>query len=473
MRVSRPDLAKAIAAGDASALPEGALAAWATTQRWFSSKSRRASEFRVLDLVNLESDYPIVAIVVAQARFDSGTHELYQVPIAVRPLASGWNAGVIWADEAHVVYDALLDEAADAVLAHQFAAGTTIDRPSGCVSFHWDEAFAPPSEQPAMRTMGAEQSNTSVVLDERLALKVFRRIQPGINPELEMLRFLAAHSFANIAALTGWYTYTGELIDATLGVVQRYIGGSRDGWELALEALSAGDRSFLGRLGELGAATGRMHATLASVSDDPAFAPEEPTVENLALFTASLDEQIERVFDDLPELPELEPIAGRGEEVRDHLRSLSHIGVGGRLIRIHGDYHLGQTVLGPEDWVILDFEGEPGRPLLDRRRKRSPLRDVAGMVRSLAYAASAAPMLRGADVPADWEQEARGRFIDGYMATADPAILPAGGPALEKLLAIFELERAIYELRYELDNRPDWVGIPVACIARLLGQTPA
>jgi maltokinase len=165
------------------------------------------------------------------------------------------------------------------VLARQFAAGTKIDRPSGCVSFHWDEAFAPPSEQPAMRTMGAEQSNTSVVLDERLALKVFRRIQPGINPELEMLRFLAAHAFPNIAALTGWYTYTGELMDATLGVVQRYIGGSRDGWELALDALMAQDRSFLGRLGELGAATGRMHAVLASASDDPAFAPEEPTVE--------------------------------------------------------------------------------------------------------------------------------------------------------------------------------------------------
>ena len=154
-----------------------------------------------------------------------------------------------------------------------------------------------------MRTMGAEQSNTSVVLDERLALKVFRRIQPGINPELEMLRFLAAHGFPNIAALTGWYTYTGELMDATLGVVQRYIGGSRDGWELALEALSAQDSSFLGRLGELGAATGRMHATLASASDDPAFAPEEPTMENLALLTASLDEQIERVFDDLPSCP--------------------------------------------------------------------------------------------------------------------------------------------------------------------------
>jgi len=465
-----PNLAQAIAAGEASALPEGALASWVAEQRWFSSKSRDVSEFRVLDVVVLAVDDPVVAIVIVEARFDAGTHELYQVPIAVRPRDSGWADGVICVTDEHVAYDALADGAADAVLARQFAGDTTIERPGGCVRFHWDEAVAPPPAQPAMRTMGAEQSNTSVVLDERLALKVFRRIQPGINPELEMLRFLAAHAFPNIAALAGWYGYTGELMDATLGVVQLYIGGSRDGWELALEALSTEDRSFLSRLGELGSATGRMHATLASGSDDPAFIAEEPTIENLALLSASLDEQIERLFDGLPDLPALEPIAGRGEEVRDHLRSLSHVGVGGRLIRIHGDYHLGQTVYGPQDWVILDFEGEPGRPLLDRRRKRSPLRDVAGMVRSFAYAASGAELLRGANVPQDWEGEARRRFLEGYMASVDQSILPVGEAAVTKLLAIFELERAVYELRYELDNRPDWVGIPVACISRLLGQ---
>ena len=130
-------------------------------------------------------------------------------------------------------------------------------------------------------------------------------------------------------------------------------------------------------------------------------------------------------------------------------------------------------MLGPDGWVILDFEGEPARPLLERRRKRSPLRDVAGMLRSLAYAASAARLLRGAQVPDEWEVEARQRFLDAYMTSIDPSILPAGESAIGKLLAIFELERAIYELRYELDNRPDWVGIPVACITRLLGQMPA
>jgi trehalose synthase-fused probable maltokinase len=462
------DLARAIRAGDPGALPEDALASWVTAQRWFSSKLRDVHEFRVLDLIALESEDPVVAIAIAEARFGSGRHEVYQVPIAVRPLSSGWDEGVIHTSTGHVVYDALIDTAADAVLARQFAAGATIERPAGCVRFHWNSAVAPPSAVPVTRAMGAEQSNTSVVLDERLALKVFRRIQPGINPELEMLRFLAAQGFTQIAELAGWCVYTGELMDATLGVVQRYVGGSRDGWEVALDALVAEDRSFLDRLGELGSVTGAMHATLSSVADDPDFAPEEPTVETLSLLIATIDEQIERTFDDLPELPALAAIAGRGEEVRDHLQSLAHIGVRGRLIRVHGDYHLGQTVFGPDGWVILDFEGEPARPLLERRRKRSPLRDVAGMLRSFAYAAAAAEFLRGAHVPEGWETEARTRFLDGYMASADPAILPIRQASIEKLLAILELERAMYELAYDLNNRPDWVPIAVASISRLL-----
>jgi len=464
------DLARALAAGDASALPEEALATWLTAQRWFSSKLREVHEFRVLDLVALGSEDPVVAIAITEARLGSGRHEIYQLPVAVRPRSSGWSEGVIWETDQHVAYDAVVDAAANAVLAAQFAAATVIERPAGCLRFSWDDAVAPPSATPSTRTMGAEQSNTSVVLDERLALKIFRRIQPGINPELEMLRFLGAHGFTQIATLAGWYGYSGELMDATLGIVQRYIGGARDGWQLALDALVAEDSSFLERLGSLGAVTGRMHATLASATDDPSFAPEDPTVESLSLMIATIDEQIERTFDDLPDLAALAPIAGRAEDLRDHLQSLSHVAVRGRLIRMHGDYHLGQTVYGADDWVILDFEGEPARPLVERRRKRSPLRDVAGMLRSFAYAASAAELLQGARVPPGWEDEARARFLEGYMACVDPSILPAGEASVAKLLATFELERALYELSYELNNRPDWVAIPVACLGALLAR---
>ncbi|HZB24296.1 MAG TPA: hypothetical protein VE444_10675, partial [Gaiellaceae bacterium] len=122
-------------------------------------------------------------------------------------------------------------------------------------------------------------------------------------------------------------------------------------------------------------------------------------------------------------------------------------------------------------WVILDFEGEPARGVVERRQKRSPLRDVAGMLRSFAYAASAASLERGADPPAGWEERARDAFLDGYLSEVDPGLIPSAG-GLERLLAVFELEKAVYELRYELDNRPDWVRIPVAGILRLLEQAP-
>ena len=285
--------------------------------------------------------------------------------------------------------------------------------------------------------MGAEQSNTSVVFGERVALKVFRRVEPGVNPELEMLRFLSAHDFPNIAALAGWYDVCGDRLEATLGIAQDFVGGGRDGWELALD--SAGDDAFLDALHELGTVTGRMHSVLGSVADDPDFSPEEPSEESLPLLTAMIDEEIERVFLRLPDDPALAPIAGRTDD----------------------------------GWVILDFEGEPARSVVERRRKRSPLRDVAGMLRSIAYVASAGELLRGLALPAGWEGRARERFLDGYLGEADARLLPAGSGAVHKLLSIFELEKAVYELRYELDNRPDWVSIPVAGIARMLEEPAA
>jgi trehalose synthase-fused probable maltokinase len=220
-----------------------------------------------------------------------------------------------------------------------------------------------------------------------------------------------------------------------------------------------------------------MHTVLGSDGTDPAFAPEEPGDEALSLLTATIDEEIERVFVDLPQNdPALAPIAGRGEEVRDRLRLLSHVGAGGRLIRQHGDLHLGQTLLAPgqgvrsETWIVLDFEGEPARPLIERRRKRSPLRDVAGMLRSFAYAASASELQNRVPAPAGWERQTREAFLNGYFETIDSSLMPPGRKAAETLLSIFELEKAVYELRYELNNRPDWVAIPVAGILRLLEE---
>ena len=411
---------------------DGPLQEWVLKQRWFASKAREVAAVNVLERVELSEDPPL-ALELVEARFHSGTHELYQL------LPGEGEAGV-------------------RVLARLLGAEAQI----AGVSFHG--GLEPTG---AVRAMGAEQSNSSIVFGEQQVLKLFRRVEPGVNPELEMLRFLSARGFQAVAKLTGWYDISGELMQATLGIMQEFVPDAHDGWQLALDD----PLGVLARLPERGAATGEMHSVLASDPTDSAFAPEEPSTEALSLLTATIDEQIEQVFVDLrPGTPGLEPILGRGEEVRDRLQLMSHVGVGGRLIRHHGDYHLGQTMLGDGGWTILDFEGEPARSLLDRRRKRSPLRDVAGMLRSFAYAASAAELLRGAPAPAGWEEQAREGFLEAYLETVDQSLLPAGRPATDKLLAIFELEKAVYELRYELNNRPDWVPIPVAGIARLLQE---
>jgi maltokinase len=389
------------------------------------------------------------------------------VPVGFRPAADGWTDRVIVADhEGWTVYDALADAAHGRELLHRMRASAEFSGAEGTLAFNWAQsADRGAGGTVDVRPVGGEQSNSSIVFGETLILKAFRRLEPGVNPELEVLRFLSAHEFAHIAPLVGWYGYEGRLMNVTLGTLQEYLAGARDGWELALEDLEG----FVPLARELGRVTGELHTALGAEATDPDFAPEQPRAENLSLLTATIDEEIERVFVDLDETDEsVAPIAGRGQDARERLQALSHIGAGGRLIRTHGDYHLGQTMLADRGWVILDFEGEPARPLPERRRKRSPLRDVAGMLRSFAYVASAAELQRGETAPEGWEDRTREVFLEGYYSSVDAALLPPGHEATAKLLAVFELEKAVYELRYELNNRPDWVRIPVAGIARLL-----
>jgi maltokinase len=434
-------------------IDERELIDFVTAQRWFGSKTREVVHARLIDSALLREANPACVIELVELAFDTGLHEIYQL------------LRVLDDDEP----DGLGDPALARELVHAMRRGLTLQGADGVLEFRPVEGFsALGRELVAARPVGSEQSNSSIVFDEELILKAFRRLEPGINPELELLRFLTERGFANIAALGGWYAYSGKQMDATLGVLQQFVHGV-DGWELALDELGEAPPRFVGRLRRLGEVTGRMHTALGSDASDPNFAPEEPSVESLGLLTATVDEQIERIFLELPEDNEaLEPIRGRGEEVREHLRLLTHAGSVGRVIRTHGDYHLGQTLWANEDWVLLDFEGEPARTLAERRRKRSPLRDVAGMLRSFAYAASASELQRGIEAPETWERDARAEFLAGYRETVDPTLLPSGEEALQRLLTVFELEKAVYELRYELDNRPDWVRIPVAGIVRLL-----
>jgi maltokinase len=444
---------------------------WITQQRWYASKTRPVTGIEIVEEVALRHQ-PTLVLALAQARFAQGTHELYQLPL-----------GIARRDEAHpsepigeagdlVAYDAVPDPVHARELLRRIADGGDLTTADGTFSFRCVDEGITVSDDMTVRPVGVEQSNSSLVFGDRHVLKVFRKIEPGINPELELLRFLTAHGFPNIAALHGWYEYEGVALAGTLGVVQQFVPDAIDGWTLALdEAISVPDR-FLEQLGQLGSATARMHNVLASDAGDPAFSPEEPSQEAISLLTATIDEDIERMFLRLPDDERLAPIIGRGEDVRERLAARGQVGISGKQIRIHGDYHLGQTLWSHgKGWVILDFEGEPARALPERRQKRSPLRDVASMLRSFAYVSSAVERLRGRAAPEDFEQRARLRFLESYFSEVDPTLLPAGEAAVQNLLAIFELEKAIYELRYELDNRPDWVAIPVAGIVRLLENT--
>jgi maltokinase len=453
-------------------LDELALEEWVVAQRWFGSKAREVVHLGVLDTVPLRLEPQLLASVMVEARFAPGTHEVYQVPVAVRPADEGWNASVIAEAGGLTFYDALADPEQGLALLELMRANARLESEHAVSEFHWVEGTRDPGPSAVVRPMGAEQSNSSLVIDEALALKLYRRVEAGINPELELLRFLTDRGFESVPALAGWYEYTGRLMEATLGVMQEFLPGARDGWELALEELGAEPEAFLERVRALGEVTGRLHSALGSDASNPAFAPEEPSSESLGLLSATIDEEIESIFLELPEEESVEPIAGRGEDVREQLRLLTHVGSAGKVIRTHGDYHLGQTMLAQRGWVVLDFEGEPARALPERRRKRSPLRDVAGMIRSFAYAASASQILHGVVPPEDWEERARDEFLDAYLDAADPSLLPASRNGVEQLLSVFELEKAVYELRYELNNRPDWVRIPVAGIMRLL-EVPA
>jgi trehalose synthase-fused probable maltokinase len=424
---------------------ERALAALLREQRWFGAKSRPLARVRIADSGQLARDCRLALLDVA---FSDGPGEIYQLPY--RP--TGHSA----------IEASLADPAIARALARSLRRSQPIETSGGSIEF---ELTAPLAELHDARPVGGEQSNSSIVYGERAILKAYRRLAPGESPELELLRFLAEHGFEHVPQLLGWYHHAGRPITATLGILQAFVPNALDGWQYALDSF-ADPSPFLARLRRLGEITGRMHAVLASDTLDPAFAPEPLAGETLAWAAREAEAEARALLAGLTPGGPAEAVRVRATEVLEYLRALLAEG-GGQVIRQHGDYHLGQVLWAADDWVVLDFEGEPARPIAERRRKSSPLRDVAGMLRSFAYAAETA-RAHGVDVPADWEHDARSSFLRGYVEVIDPALLPLSGGERERLLAACELEKALYELRYELDNRPDWVHVPVAGILRLL-----
>ncbi len=458
---------------DLTRLPEAELSEFVARQPWFHPQGREGAQARVVEATYVHTVAPLLAIALVEVATERGLGEIYHLPMGLRPDGEHTHADRIASLDGWTAYDALSDPE---------LAGELIDLIRTAARAGTDEAVIEclPSEGPdsvpvpdsgALRAIGVGHSNSSVVYGEQLVLKTYRLLSAGDNPEVELLQFLSRHGFANTPALLGSYEHAGRLIDATLGILTRFVPAECDGWSFALSSLAGDPAKFLAAMTRLGEVIGSMHIVLASDSTDPAFAAEEPSAESFALLAATLDEEIEAVFAHLPESEALAPIAGRGEEVRERVRLLAGVTGSGRVIRHHGNVHLGDLLWTGSDWLVLDFEGTPTRSFAERRRKRSPLRDVASMLRSIAYAASASVLTGGPPPPAGWEEAARANFLQGYFAVVEPTgLVPGGASGAAQLLAIFELEKAVDEVRHELAVRPDWVAIPVAAIERLLAQ---
>jgi trehalose synthase-fused probable maltokinase len=450
-------------------VPEEALVEFVRAQRWFGSKSSDLSGTRIADAAELREGSPRIVHALVDARLGSGTHETYQLIFGEtgRDARGGDAPGpTIDVSDGTVVYEALADPSFIRELFHLLRGSGSLGSGDGLLEFCATAALT--AEAPAfdsVRPVELEQSNSSVIVNDELIVKAYRRVEAGVNPELEMLRFFVQHGFEHVPKLVGWWSYAGPPLSASLGIVQQFVAGATDGWSLALDELPARAAEFAARVDRLGAVVGEMHAVLSSDASDPVFSPEEASSESLSLLTATVDDQIAEVFASLPDDAEvLAPIAGRGDDVRDLLHGLTTVGSVGKRIRHHGDLHLGQTLWADGDWTIIDFEGEPARGLTERRLKASPLRDVAGMLRSFTYAVSVS------GVDPELERTVRERFLESYYEAMRPTgVLPPRETA-ERLIRIFELEKAVYELGYELEHRPDWIWIPVTGIVRLLAE---
>jgi predicted trehalose synthase len=444
-----------------------ALAAWFPEQRWFAGKARR------IDDIVIECAVPLggAALVVARVRLDDGVEDRYALPLAstATPL------------------DVLADPAFARDLIRVMASGARVAGDAGAITGRPTAALSPTlADHLTVRKLGGEQSNTSVAFGDALVLKQFRRLVPGINPEEEITRFLTERTpFAHAPKLMGSLAYHPAAGEASaLAIVHEFVAGGEDGWSWTLRQLRALDGHARSESGEatdlrllalaslealhrLGQRTGQLHTALASDRRDPDFAPEPITRGDVRDWADGIHRQVDAARAALGgELP---------ADVPDVTSALTGLG-GAMKIRLHGDFHLGQTLYLPAqgDFVIIDFEGEPLRPLAERRAKHAAMRDVAGLLRSISYAAAAGCGTNGETWPEIWEADARLAFMAGYLTAARGApFLPAGTAAFDRAVAAFELEKAAYEIVYEASQRPAWVAIPVRGLVSAVARVRA
>lgn len=506
------------------------------SRRWFRAKTRSITGVLIEDVVPFAEHNSWLLVLVIS--YSEGEADRYLLPVSLsshedfRTLASETSEAFASyrasSGEEGFLHSAFANARFRALILQALATGQTFQGSNGLLA-------ATPTQSPGQQAADfttpiesfvsrAEQSNTSIIFGDQFILKLFRKVEAGINPDIEIGRFLTEHDFANTPAVLGTLEYRSTKHNATFaaGILQKFVKNQGDAWKYTLDSLSG----FFGRAlaeGEspqiptlhplelmrdvvppkvsrllngyyesaslLGKRTAEMHIALSSASSNPDFTPEPfSPADGQALYREMLA-QADTSFQVLrlrassltgAAAAYASDLLARELAVRDRFALLQETRIGANRIRFHGDYHLGQVLATGDDFMIIDFEGEPARPLSERRAKTLPLRDVAGMIRSFQYAGYASLFGQVAGLPAGdsqlidnyaafWTAWVTAIYLQGYFdAAGNASFLPQSEPERRLVLDAFLLHKALYEVAYELNNRPDWVSIPLRGILGLL-----
>jgi len=520
------------------------LIAFLQRQRWFGGKSRRIRTARFVDWGVLRRGLEPLFLAVVTVDYDDGERDTYFLPLAISAAADARLVEEKWPNailarvtgaRKGVLFDAWLDDRFARTLLEVLDRREENRTRHGSFTALQTGLFTRlrGGEEIRVGRVSAEQSNTSLIYGDSLILKLFRRLQAGINPDFEIGRQLTERlSYPRVPAVAGALEYrTSTEEPTTIGMLQQLVESQADGWRHAMDELgrffhavegrppstepvpqtfaemleavpSAVIRDvmggYVGTAETLGRRTAEVHLALEADVSDPAFAPEPFTKDDLHAVTTDAIGEARKAFDALKDaltgtssggkLPE--DVLGYAYELLQaeprllsQIRSTSAPVLIVSKIRVHGDYHLGQVLWAEGDFYLLDFEGEPARPIELRREKQSPLKDVAGMLRSFSYAAYAGLFGHTATRPGQfahfeiwariWQAWASAGFLKGYFATAGNAsFIPADAAQRDALLKLFMIDKAVYELNYELNNRPDWVRIPVMGLIGMVSGMP-